>query len=86
MMKTNLFAIGYVSIWVVIWGTIGSLIDFPLLNAGLYNQGSVGQLATFFITGFICFLIGFWAFPKVASSRFVVAALGLDADKPKTSK
>ncbi|WP_415410003.1 hypothetical protein ACLM45_00455 [Synechococcus sp. A10-1-5-9] len=37
----------YVSVWVVIWGTASSLVDWLLLNADLYEIGSFGQVATF---------------------------------------
>jgi hypothetical protein len=37
----------YVSVWVVIWGTVSSLVDWLLLNADLYTTGSFGQAATF---------------------------------------
>lgn len=37
----------YVSVWVVIWGTAASLVDWLLLNADLYETGSFGQVATF---------------------------------------
>ena len=37
----------YVSVWVVIWGTASSLVDWVLLNADLYETGSFGQAATF---------------------------------------
>ena len=35
------------SVWVVIWGTASSLVDWLLLNADLYETGSFGQVATF---------------------------------------
>ena len=37
----------YVSVWVVIWGTASSLVDWLLLHADLYQEGSFGQAATF---------------------------------------
>ena len=37
----------YVSVWVVIWGTASSLVDWLLLNADLYQEGSFGQASTF---------------------------------------
>jgi len=43
----------YISVWVIIWGSIASLIDFPLLKNGLYNEGELGQYLTFSITAFI---------------------------------
>ena len=35
------------SVWVVIWGTASSLVDWLLLKADLYETGSFGQVATF---------------------------------------
>ena len=37
----------YVSVWVVIWGTASSIVDWLLLHADLYQEGSFGQAATF---------------------------------------
>ena len=37
----------YVAVWVVIWGTASSLVDWLLLHADLYQEGSFGQAATF---------------------------------------
>ena len=50
MTKQQLFGICYVSVWVVLWGTIGSLIDLPFLNSNIYETGSIGQLLTFGFT------------------------------------
>tara|TARA_Y100000589_G_scaffold292004_1_gene295866 strand:- start:195 stop:404 length:210 start_codon:yes stop_codon:yes gene_type:complete len=43
----------YISIWVIIWGSIASLIDFPLLKNGIYSEGDLGQYLTFSLTAFI---------------------------------
>jgi len=43
----------YISAWVIVWGSIASLIDFPLLKNGIYNEGEIGQYLTFSITAFI---------------------------------
>tara|TARA_B100000965_G_C19589606_1_gene757306 strand:- start:1288 stop:1497 length:210 start_codon:yes stop_codon:yes gene_type:complete len=43
----------YISVWVIIWGSIASLIDFPLLKNGIYNEGDLGQFLTFSITAII---------------------------------
>jgi|ETNmetMinimDraft_21_1059911.scaffolds.fasta_scaffold93080_1 uncharacterized membrane protein len=80
MTKQQLFGICYVSVWVVLWGTIGSLIDLPFLNADIYTQGSFGQLLTFGLTAIISITIGVLLYPKVLNSRIFVAALGLDTD------
>ena len=43
----------YISTWVIIWGSIASLIDFPLLKNGIYSEGDLGQYLTFSISAFI---------------------------------
>lgn len=65
MTKKDWFGIAYVSIWVVIWGSFGSIVDLPLLNAGIYLPGSIGQITTFSISALISFLVGFLIFPKL---------------------
>ncbi len=70
MTKKDLLGIAYVSIFVIIWGTIGSLIDFPLLKINLYEAGSLGQLTTFLITALGCSLLGVKLFPVLISNRF----------------
>ena len=40
--------ITYVSVWVVIWGTVASLMDWMLLTGEVYETGTSGQAVTFF--------------------------------------
>jgi len=47
----------YISVWVMIWGSIASLIDFPLLKQGIYLEGTIGQYITFSSTAFLSILI-----------------------------
>ncbi len=47
----------YISVWVMIWGSIASLIDFPLLKQGIYLEVTIGQYITFSSTGFLSILI-----------------------------
>tara|TARA_B100000674_G_C37111064_1_gene588992 strand:+ start:118 stop:330 length:213 start_codon:yes stop_codon:yes gene_type:complete len=61
----NLKVILYISAWVIIWGSIGSLIDYPLYKANIYNEGSLWQYLTFTITGIISFFIGFKIYQKL---------------------
>ncbi len=63
MNKKIFIGISYVSFLIIFWGSIGSLIDYPLLEAKIYNAGSIGQLITFSITGLIFCLIGIKFFP-----------------------
>ena len=46
-------AILYVSAWVIIWGTLGSLIDYPLYKNKIYLEGSIYQYLTFTVTAII---------------------------------
>ena len=43
----------YISIWVIIWGTLGSFIDYPLYKNKIYLEGSIYQYLTFAITAVI---------------------------------
>ena len=43
----------YISVWVIIWGSIASLIDLPFLNNGIYREGELGQYLTFSFTALI---------------------------------
>ncbi len=65
MSRKDWIGIAYVSTWVIIWGTFGSLIDYPLLQKSIYNAGSIGQLTTFSLTAIICIIMAIIIFPKV---------------------
>ena len=43
----------YISVWVIIWGTFGSFIDYPLYKNKIYLEGSIYQYLTFTITAII---------------------------------
>jgi hypothetical protein len=43
----------YISIWVIIWGTLGSFIDYPLYKNKIYLEGSIYQYLTFTVTAII---------------------------------
>ena len=64
MNKKTLVGISYVSFWIIIWGTIGSLIDFYFLQ-NTYLPGSVGQFLTFIITAIISSIAAIFIFPTV---------------------
>ena len=52
--KTNSIKIFlYISVWVIIWGTFGSFIDYPLYKNKIYLEGSIYQYLTFTITAMI---------------------------------
>ena len=43
----------YISVWVIIWGTLGSFIDYPLYKNNIYLEGSIYQYLTFTFTAMI---------------------------------
>ena len=43
----------YISVWVIIWGTLGSFIDYPLYKNKIYLEGSIFQYLTFTVTALI---------------------------------
>ena len=69
MNKKTLVGVSYVSAWIIIWGTIGSLIDFYFLQ-NTYLPGSLGQFSTFIITGFISSIIAIYIFPTI-NNKFI---------------
>ena len=65
MSKKNLIGVLYVSILIVIWGSIGSFIDFPLLKSNVYEQSSLGQASTFIFTGIVSIISGIKIFKSL---------------------
>ena len=55
----------YISVWVIIWGTIGSLVDFPLYKNKIYSEGSIYQYLTFTVTAIISILSAKFFYKKV---------------------
>ena len=78
MARKDWFGIAYVSFWVLIWGSLGSFIDFPLLKAGIYFAGSIGQVSTFLITGIISIVVAIFLYPRVLSNLKIKNLLKLD--------
>ena len=64
--------ITYVSVWVVIWGTVASLMDWMLLTGEVYETGTSGQAVT---------VIGYGAATVVMATRYAGRFLALDAEK-----
>ncbi len=64
MNKTTVIGVSYVSAWIIIWGTIGSLIDFYFLQ-NTYLPGSLGQFLTFIITAAISSIAAIYMFPTI---------------------
>ena len=48
MNKKTLVGVSYVSAWIIVWGTVGSLIDFLFLQ-NTYLPGSLGQFSTAYV-------------------------------------
>jgi hypothetical protein len=48
----------------MIWGTIASLVDFALLGADLYDNGSLGQASTFASYGLAAIVLAWKLAPK----------------------
>ena len=67
--------ITYVSVWVVIWGTVASLMDWMLLTGEVYETGTSGQAVTF---------IGYGAATVVMATRY--ASRFLTADEEHSSE
>ena len=64
MNKKTLVGVSYVSAWVIIWGTVGSLIDFYFLQ-DTYLPGSLGQFSTFIVTAIISSIVAKNIFPII---------------------
>ena len=69
MTKKTLVGVSYVSAWIIIWGTIGSLIDFYFLQ-NTYLPGSLGQFSTFIFTAIISSIVGIYMFPTI-NNKFI---------------
>jgi len=69
MNKKTVIGVSYVSAWVIIWGTIGSLIDFYFLQ-NTYLPGSIGQFSTFIITAAISSIMAIYIFPTI-NNKFI---------------
>tara|TARA_Y100001968_G_scaffold225890_1_gene208722 strand:- start:280 stop:492 length:213 start_codon:yes stop_codon:yes gene_type:complete len=69
MSKKTIVGVSYVSSWIIIWGTIGSLIDFYFLQ-NTYLPGSLGQYLTFIISAFVSSIIAIYSFPTI-NNRFI---------------
>ena len=55
----------YISVWVIIWGTVGSLIDYPLYKNKIYLEGSIYQYLTFTFTAIISIICGMFLYKKI---------------------
>ncbi|WP_288261873.1 hypothetical protein [uncultured Prochlorococcus sp.] len=55
----------YISVWVIIWGTLGSLIDYPLYKNNIYLEGSIYQFFTFASTAIISIICAKFIYKKI---------------------
>ena len=55
----------YISVWVIIWGTFGSLVDFPLYKNNVYQEGSIYQYLTFAIAAIISIFTAKFFYKKI---------------------
>ena len=55
----------YISVWVIIWGTVGSLVDFTLYKNKIYLEGSIYQYLTFTITAVISIISAKFFYKKI---------------------
>ena len=58
-------AILYISLWVIIWGALGSFIDYPLYKNKIYLEGSIYQYLTFTVTGIISIVSAKFFYKKI---------------------
>ena len=63
--SNSIKAILYVSAWVIIWGTLGSFIDYPLYKNKIYLEGSIFQYLTFAITAIISIISAKFFYKKI---------------------
>ena len=62
----NLKVVLYISLWVIVWGTVASLIDLYLfLDKGIYNEGEFGQYLTFTLTAMISIFLAKKSYSKL---------------------
>ena len=55
----------YISVWVIIWGTLGSFIDYPLYKNKIYLEGSIYQYLTFAVTAMISIICAKFLYKKI---------------------
>ena len=55
----------YISVWVIIWGTLGSFIDYPLYKNKIYLEGSIYQYLTFTFTAMISIICAKFLYKKI---------------------
>ena len=66
----------YISVWVILWGSIASLIDLPFLKNGIYSEGDLGQYLTFSLTAMISIISAKNIFGKINLRYFCTFLFG----------
>jgi hypothetical protein len=59
----------YVSVWVLIWGTLASIADAVLLGRGAYDTGTSGQALTFAAYGVAAVVLAVRYAPRFLKSN-----------------
>jgi len=55
----------YISLWVIIWGTVASLLDlYIFLNNNIYSEGDFGQYLTFSVTAMFSIFVAKFIYSK----------------------
>jgi membrane protein implicated in regulation of membrane protease activity len=84
IVNSTVRGIVYVSVWVLIWGTVASLMDSMLLIGDVYETGSSGQAVTF-----LAYAAATVVLATRFSSRFLTAsgseAIAPDAEDSETA-
>ena len=68
-MERTLKGVAYVSVWVLLWGTVASLMDYVLLERELYVSGSFGQATTFVGYGLATVVLAWRFAPRFLQSE-----------------
>ena len=67
-MERTLKGIAYVSVWVILWGTVASVMDYVLLERELYGTGSFGQATTLVAYGLASLVLAWRFAPRFLQS------------------
>ena len=54
-----------ISLWVIIWGTIGCFFDFPQYKNKIYLEGRIYQYLTFTVTAIISIISAKFFYKKI---------------------
>ena len=71
MNKKVIIGVSYVSLWVIVWGSVASIIDLPLLTSHVYMEGDLGQYATFSLSGALSVILAVNFYPTISKLPFI---------------